>query len=370
MELNNSIDALVDRIVLSDIVIEDVYDLSELERKNIAIVSRDEKKNLYTTSSEQHFSSLTLSKCTLFDRFRARIGYKDGMPYFYTRLELSISRDDYTYNLNCWTITEIRERLAQIDAYLREELGILVNMDHVKIKSIEINKTICLNGEYDSYQRALKTMIQILPGNKRKKLAIVDNTYYAGNNREQIKIYDKTEQINEKRNKEPFCIERIADNYLRFELTLDEKRIQYIFGSREFCWFDDESINEYFNRFIEENIVRQWLSFREDLQKRLTKIVKEEWGKDARLFKENILLRCFNDEDVTGKPLMMTIDDLWVPLGKVCKGDRFKRSRLRHAIIDKCRDSYGERFVNNDEVKIKEIIDKLRSQYEVYDPFI
>ena len=164
----NSTIALCDKVVLYNVAVCDVLDLENLETQGIATANRSSAAGVVLTSSGEAFSSLTLDKCALFDAFSVRAGKKSGYPYIYSRLELSIDRGDGTFNLRCWTMDEIKERLKEIERYLSDEWGILIDTNCSKFKTIEVNRTLQLDEPYSSYVRPLRTMFQLLPKGKRK----------------------------------------------------------------------------------------------------------------------------------------------------------------------------------------------------------
>lgn len=403
VELINSRDALCDKVTLFGIRVCDFWSIEDLEKRGIVTVHRSNSAGVIFTDRGEAYSSLTLGKCALFDAFRVRCGRKDGYPYAYSRLELSIDRGDGAYNLNCWTIAEVKERLNEVERYLSDEYGILVDMDCTKLKTIEINKTIELDEEYPSYLRPLTTLQRLLPKSKQKNAKTIGKaietdqaqnndphkSFYGGNSGEKLKMYDKSDQINDRKkkkitsikreatkerqtstpnnwdeineraNKEIMSIAFIDGNYLRVELTLSSTKIKEVFGTNLVGKIDDESINDYFRDWIERNVRQKWELFQEKRQKKLKKVIKEEWKKDEYAFIENLLLRGFNNEDQTGLPLMMDVSEVQPLLKTVIKNDRNKRYRIYKRLNQKCSQKYGEKFVKNDEKKTNEIVEKL-----------
>lgn len=399
-ELINSRDALVDKVVLYDIRVCDFWSLEDLEKQGIVTVNRCNSAGMIFTDRGEAYSSLVLGKCALFDAFSVRCGRKNGYPFAYSRLELSIDRGNGTFNLNCWTIAEVKERLKAIERYLSDEWDILIDTDCTKLKTIEINKTIELDEEYPSYLRPLTTLQRLLPKGKQKNAKTVGieqieanddphKSFYGGNEWEKIKIYDKSHQINDRKKKQIASIKReatkerqtslinewddidarakreitriilIEGNYLRFELTLQSTKVKEVFGTNAIASITDEAINDFFNDWIDKNVAQKWELFQKKRQKQLKKVVKEEWKKDEADFIENLLLRCFNAEDVTGLPLMMDVAEVQPLLRTIIKNDRNKRYRIYKRLQQKCAQKYGEKFVQNDEKKAEEIVEKL-----------
>lgn len=394
--------ALCDKVVINNVHVCDFWDIHNLEQQGIVTVNRSNGAGVIYTDMDEAYSSITLGKCALFDSFKVGTVNKDGFPYTYSRLELSIDRGDGTYNLRCWSIEEVKERLKEIERCLSDEWGILIDTDCSKLKTIEINKTIQLDKPYTSYLRPLSLLFRLLPKGKQKNLREIGKiedievndphkTFYAGSEWEEIKVYDKTKQLNDKKKKEITTIKReatkekqvttlerwndieeratkeildvhfINKNFLRFELTLESKKIKEVFGCNDVSTITDDAINDYCNNFVEKNVVERWETFKKQREKRLKKVIKEEWAKNQSLFVENLLLRAFNEEDVTGLPLVMDVHEIQPLLKSILPKheQRQRRYRLFTRIVSKCKQNYGEKFVKDDENRMEEIVVKL-----------
>lgn len=353
--LLNSTDALIDKIVLYNFTVEDIFDLDSLELQGI--VSVEKKANTYAeTNSGNKYNHIHIPKGNLFDDFF--YGRSQLTNEFFGKLELSVNNDEY-HNLNCSTIDEIKKRVKDIERYLADNLGILVNFDDIKIKSIEINKTFELDNNYDSYHRVMKTLIYLLPQRLSKEKSIYRNnentyTFYSGNASEKLKIYNKTKQLNDK------YLINLENKYVRFEITLtnDSGKIKNIFKTAILWSIDDEQINEYFNNFVLKNILAPFVKHKKYSHKMVQQFIISEYKKCSHKWIENVLLFVSDYEIAHNLPLLLSIEDVKPLLTKL----KIENKSTKHYIFRRfklCANLYSQFLTNNDNLKYAEIIKKL-----------
>ena len=353
--LKNSIDALVDKVILYNFTIEDIFDLDSLEQQGIASVEK--KANVYAqTNSGQEYNHIHITKCCLFDDFY--FGRSQLTNEFFGKLELSVNNDEF-HNLNCSTLFALKIRIKIIERYLADNLGILVNFENIKVKSLEINKTFELNENYDNYHRVLKTLIYLLPQRLSKKKDIyLDNTntysFYSGNASEVLKIYSKTEQLKKK-----YSL-NIKDEYVRFEITLNNEsgKIKDVFGTAILWDLYDEQINEYFNNFIAKNIITPFLKHQKNATKTVRQLLSNEYKSSSHKWIENVLLFISDYEIEHNLPLLYNIEDI-KPLLEYL---HIKNKSTKYYIYSRFENSasiYSNYLTKNDKGKYREIIEKL-----------
>lgn len=353
--LKNSIDTLVDKVILYNFTVEDILDLDDLELQGIASVEK--KANVYAeTNSCQKYNHIHIAKCTLFDDFY--YGRSQLTNEFFGKLELSVNNDGF-HNLNCSTLYALKIHIKIIERYLADNLGILVNFENIKVKSIEINKTFELNENYENYHRVLKSLIYLLPQRLSKKKEIyLDNTntysFYSGNASEVLKIYSKTNQLNKK-----YSL-NIKDEYVRFEITLDNKggKIKDLFGTAILWDLYDEQINEYFNNFIEKNIITPFLKHQKYATKTICHLLSNEYKSSSHKWIENVLLFISDFEIEHNLPLLYNIEDIKPLLEHL----HIKNKSTKYYIYNRFENSasiYSNYLTKNDKEKYREIIEKL-----------
>lgn len=352
--LINSNDALIDKVILYNFTVEDVYDLTELELQGLASVEK--QSNLYAeTNTGKKYNHIHIPKCGLFDDFF--YGRSPLTTEFFGKLEISVNRDQY-HNLNCLSVNELMTRVNDIERYLADELGILVNFDNIKMKKMELNKTSELDENYNEYGRILNTIISLLPRRLSKKRAYfednITNTLYSGNSSEVLKIYNKTAQLNKEYNT------NLKKNYIRFEVTLNNEsgKIKKVFGSDILWNLTDEKINKYFDKFVEDNIITPYRKHQKFISKTVSKLLSNEYQKSNHKWVENVLLYISNFEIENKLPLLFDIEDIKPLLANL----HLKNRSTKHYIykrFEKKAQEYSHFLSNNNKEKYEEIIKKL-----------
>lgn len=354
----NQNDILIDKVALYNITVEDIFDLSELEKQDLITVEKHPQKYL-TTNSGEKFRNIEIGKCPQFDIFACGIA-RNGEPY--SRMELSVNGSDGLHNLNCITVENLKEKINDADRYMADDLGVLCNFDESKIKYLEMNKTfeIVLNSlEYD---RVLKTMINIMPKvtSKIKKPVTATKKTYSASNKSQteiVKIYDKSNQLKEVHN-----IDTNA-NILRFELRLinDTNRLKTKFGSAYVRDLNENVIEKYYSEYVQNNFVTPYLKLLEFQNKKVTKILKENYKKDDKEWIDNVLHIICDYEIKNEIPLMFEIEQMkeWLNCLNLPKQNKyyiFKRFEAKSV-------KFNTVFKNNDKAKYEEILDKIEYLY-------
>ena len=349
--LINSTDTLIDKVVLYNFTIEDVYDLNSLELQGIASVEKQSSIYVETNTGEK-YNHIHIPKCGLFDDFY--YGRSPLTTEFFGKLEISVNRDQF-HNLNCISANELMTRVNDIERYLADELGILVNFDNIKMKKMELNKTSELDGNYNDYSRILNTIISLLPKRLSKKRAYfednITNTLYSGNASEMFKIYNKTAQLNKEYNT------NLKKNYIRFEVTLNNEsgKIKKVFGSDILWNLTDEKINAYFDKFVNDNIIAPYHSHQKFMVKIVSKLLVEEYKKSSHKWIENVLLYISNYELENKLPLLFDIEDIRPLLDNL----HLKNRSTKHYIykrFEKKAQEYSHFLSNNNKEKYEEII--------------
>ena len=352
--LINSNDALIDKVILYNFTVEDVYDLTELELQGLASVEK--QSNIYAeTNTGKKYNHIHIPKCGLFDDFY--YGRSPLTTEFFGKLEISVNRDQY-HNLNCLSVTELKSRVNDIERYLADELGILVDFTNIKMKKMELNKTTELDGNYNEYSRILNTIISLLPKRLSKKRAYfednITNTLYSGNASEMLKIYNKTAQLNKEYNT------NLKKNYIRFEITLNNEsgKIKNVFGSAKLWDLTAEKINAYFDNFVTDNIIAPYHSHQKFMVKIVSKLLVDEYKKSSHKWVENVLLYVSNFELENKLPLLFDIEDIKPLLDNLHLKNRSTKHYIYKRFEVKAQE-YSHFLSKKNKEKYEEIIKKL-----------
>lgn len=319
MELKRDNVALLDKICVYNFQIIKVENYDYLLEAGIIIVKEKQKNYIEIAGPGQYISRIKIEKTEYFDSFLYEVG-KDGHPY--GRMEMSV--DDAVYhNLNCLTTIEYAEKLENAKKYLKDEYGIIVNMNDCKYKSLEINKTIITNHKFSEYVRPIRLMMYLLPDRLRLRaveyMSKSPRPYKASDyktypetymqvsrgkeKRLEIEIYDKTKQL------ERYKI-TVCHNYLRFEITLNGSKIQEVLGDNGVHNVTDRVINNYFNNFVEQNIIKEYEKYCEKRNRAIRMILKKHYKPNSHTWVRDVLLEVYDIELTNGIPLVLDVSEI------------------------------------------------------------
>lgn len=383
-ELKNSKDVLIDKICISGLQLISIADVTSLVEEGTITIKENRKRYIpvydTATNSMAEISSLEIGATPFFDQFKLSIS-PDG--YSYCQMELSIPDDGY-HNLNCHTVWECRLQVADALQYLSDEYGIKVQVEQsegIKLRSVEINRTIPLDHPFKEYQRDLELLMHLLPGTLRLSLQeysgkaqhpdrAIDNsrqvsTYEgrSGKSGISVKIYNKSEQLNslrgEKRLEHP-----VVGEYLRFEVTLlDAKKIKDTFGTNRLEALTDQMVQDYFHAFIVKNVATPYESYTEKRHKGIRKILRKNYVPGSRTWIRDTVLQLMDAEIQNHLPLLLDINEVIDLLknGAVPFKGNYARQKKYLAIqhfLDVCNVS-APSLTHNDSAKYKELLTKL-----------
>mgnify|MGYP006935427217 CR=1 FL=1 len=344
--------ALIDKIRFTNISIEDIEDLDQLQEQEY--LTKESGKMKYITNSGKEFNHLTI-KDDVVDIFSAGTSKLNGNCIPHTKMELSI-HGKTDGNLYCNTVLEYEDQLIQTQEYLWNKYGVKTNSENLKVSYIEINKTFRLEHPFAEYKRPIILLMSRLPKNKGVQMdfkSLINrkykiNDFAVSNNSSAIKIYDKSSQMQ---------IEAQGE-LMRVELTLkDAKTVKGAFKTNIWNELTDEAINEYFNTQMKKLFsepVERWNTLQ---KKKIVKMMEEKKDKEHHWI--GAVLGCLQDEEVlTGIPQMMDIKELLPIVDQVVASRRKKRTKEQFI---KQAQNVQTAFNNRDDEKLKEILKKMMS---------
>lgn len=341
----------IDKIILGNFVVQEIKDIEKLEMAGI--VSVEKKAEHYAIDNlNNQYNNIHIRNSQFFDDFY--YGRNKLSGNYYGKLEISVYGKS-NHNLDGWTIDELKNHIEKIQKYL-EEMGIIVDFQFLKIKRIELNKTIMLENECCNYHRVLKQIIKLLPKNLQKTQYIYNDdennyTYYSGSSTTEVKIYNKTGQL-----EKAFNI-LLEDNYLRFEIVLSGyETIINNLKTNLLSEITQEEINNYFISFINNNVIKTHDVWIEKSQKYIIKIIKQKLK--VRNTWDEVIESILSDELSNEIPLLLDYENLINLLDKIKsknKQSKYKaKKRIKEIVIKN-----APILNQNDTKKYIEIIEKL-----------
>lgn len=341
----------IDKIILGNFVVKEIKDIEELEM--LGIVSVEKVSKHYAMDNQNNaYNNIHIRNSQFFDDFY--YGRNKLSGNYYGKLEISVYGKS-NHNLDGWSIAELKNHIEKIQKYL-EEIGIIVDFQYLKIKKIEINKTIILENECFQYHRVLKQIIKLLPKNLQHTQYIYNDdennyTYYSGSNSTELKIYNKTGQL-----EKSFNI-LLDENYLRFEIVLSGfETIEKNLKTNLISEITQEEINNYFISFVHDNVIKTHDEWIDKSQKQIIKIIKQK--QNVRNTWDEVLEVLLNYEIVNDLPLLLDYETLINLLDKI----KFKNKQTKYKAKKRIKEIVNKNapiFNQNDTKKYIEIIEKL-----------
>lgn len=354
--------ALLDKLILSNIIIKDFKDFDKLVKKEIIEVSPTQIQ--YITASGKMFKRLLIDNDNLIDKMVAGSKVMGNKRVDYCNLSTTIKNSELG-NLNCYTVNEYLEQLQKIKDHLEKKYGIIADFSNITIKELEINRTFQLSHDFETYHRILNLIMTNLPSymknqmdyKKINKGSSEYQTYYATSkttNKSKryllFKIYNKSKAVEN--------IVLLTDSYMRVEFKLvSAEKIKKSLGTNKFLDLTDNSINSYFNSQIQKMIVQPFQKWKVDRDKYIIKLMQEQRLQDVRHWQTNVLRILQNEEIAQKRPIILDIEEIILLVNKLdIKNNRksdIKRNFRKQSI------KYENVFCNRDDLKMNEILEKL-----------
>ncbi len=311
-----------------------------------------------------NFHFLRIEDNNKFNTLTAGIRGRNGYNHDYAKIDITIG-DGFRGNLQNKTMTEYKERIANIFVYLETEYGIEVNADELQFDLMEINVTIPLKDEFYKYHRVLQLLMYNLPNSykkineisaaNKKEKRLETETLYRKNTSMAIKVYDKGRQLRQ-------TIGYQADKeYLRIELVLQHRqKVKEVFRTNSIDGITDTMINDFFMKDFRRLFVESYRNWQKDNGGRLKRMIEKHKKNSPRYWKSNLIRECANREQADQIPFLLDVNDLLIQVKALDKAGHYRK--IEAGILAQCVNT--DVFLQNDAEKVEEIFDLV---YEAYD---
>lgn len=357
--------ALLDKAVFGNIGILGFDNIENLIKNDIVEMTSSKVK--YITASGQKFNRLIIENDGVIDKMVAGSKLIQNKRVDYCNLETSI-KNDKVGNLACYTLDDYIGRLIEINNYLKNTYGIETDFSDLTVKELEINRTFKLAGNFEDYHRVINLMMTNLPSYMKNQMDYKKvekgnteyQTYYSTSkttNKSKryllFKIYNKTKAIEH--------IILITDSYMRVEFRLvGAEKVKKALKYNRLAELSDQIINEYFDNQIKSMIVQPFKKWKQERDKYLVKLMKDERERDIRHWQTNVLRILQNEEIAEKRPVLLDIEELILLVDKLNLPSK-RRSEVK-SNFRKQAHKYESVFCNDDDAKIQEILDKLTAK--------
>lgn len=351
----------IDKTVIKNFTVKSVDMDKLLSKGNMdnGVCLRGEKNryNYFAEQREDNFNLIKISDNTLFNSLKIDVK-KVGQQFIqYGVLDLSIKQEGQN-NLVPLTVGAYKQKVKAIFKYIRERYGIVCDTSNIKFENIELNVTAQLDGEFESYLRAMKVLMLVAPKSYRNRIIIINhqenktNQLEISNKSIKCKFYDKSEQL-----KEVYDFDT-NKNILRVEYTLlNAEKMKDIFGHNELDKLTDDDIKQFVKSQFEKDFVKRYEGFKAKNKAELIKIAKEYRDKHRQWIRE--FLKYLVNEEVEHEIfLLIDVKDLEEVIKKV---DKSHFSRNWKQIKQNCLPAY-----KGVDMKVKEIFKKITNVEQMH----
>ncbi|MBU5337495.1 hypothetical protein [Intestinibacter bartlettii] len=346
----------IDKSKLSKIFIEQI-DLDKIKNNtNVSYTeatSESRKEIIETTTKEYiELETLTVKDSFLFDILK--LGFtKDNIPY--CTLELTI-HDKTDNNLRPQSVSEFQNRLKRIKEYLQSIYGIYISYEYAIFSSLEINITQKINYTFNEYYHILTLMQQLASkyyNNPKHNYTDTEgniSSLYLSNNSTEIKIYNKTKQLDNR-----YKI-TVKDEYMRIEYKLkSSQRVARAFGSNKLNELTDEQIINFLHERIYNDLIKNLEKHIEystkQLEKLFNKIHKENKHNFIKLFISEAHSEKINNSKSSSLDLLFDIEQIINIVSNYDKKHKKRNTELIKKQSNKVK--FHNNFNKLEEIKLK-----------------
>lgn len=356
--------ALIDKMVLNNLLVTDISDIDYLAKMGILEVNPNPDVRSYYTDGGS-FRQLKIKQDDKIDLLSAGTVKTGKIWHTYCNLHTSVHR--LNGNLACYTVQDYQQQVNDIQTALKGKYGVVLDTMWATVKQIEINRTIKLDDDFRWYNRVLQLIMFNLPYpfakqmDFRKKAAgeIQCDTYYATTRKtakskkyQELKIYNKSKQLQ-------FIV---GEKWMRVELKIvGAAKIKRELGTNDLAKLTDQQINDYFDRMVQKLIVQPYRKWQQSQKKEIKKIMQEQRKINLKRWQIGTLTRILDTEIEKQCPVALDIDQILAVVPEL-KDVPVKYIKAIQQNMDDQAGKCAAVLCNYDSERMEEIIEKLTSK--------
>lgn len=360
--------ALIDKMVLNNLLITDISDIDYLADIGVLEVNPNPDVRSYCTDGGS-FRQLKIKQDDKIDLLSAGTVKTGSVWHTYCNLHTSVQR--YNSNLRCYTVGDYQKQVNDIQTALRDKYGIKMDTIFATVKQIEINRTIRLDDDFKWYHRVLQLIMFNLPYpfakqmDFKKKAAgeVQCDTYYATTRKtakskkyQELKIYNKSKQLQ-------FIV---GEKWMRVELKIvGASKVKKELGTNDLSQLTDRQINDYFDRMMQKLIVQPYRKWQEQQKKEIKKIMQEQRKINLKRWQIGTLTRILDTEIEKQCPVALDIDQILAVIPEL-KDVPVKYIKAIQQNMDDQAGKCAAVLCNYDSDRMEEIISKLTSKSDTH----
>lgn len=265
----------------SNITIKEATDKTSFTKKILIDTTDHNMIELEYLKIKDYEETSKTKRGFLFNEFTLGVASKNNTDIPYCTLDITI-HDETDNNLNPQDVSTYHNRLERIKSYLSARYGVYISYENAIFSSLEINITQLMNYTFDEYYHILTLMQFLAPKmykdkpkpNKSKLPLYLSNTgeietLYLSNSSTEIKIYNKSKQLDE------YYQIKVRGEYMRIEYKLKtSQRVKRAFNSNKLYELTDEQILNFLHERIYKDLIKNLEKHIEYSTKQLQKLFK------------------------------------------------------------------------------------------------
>ena len=230
-----------------------------------------------------------------------------------TTNKLTLFSDKFN-NLHPLSVSQYRNRIEEAFNDLRNIYGIdtQYRFDKLILNQIEINATIEMDNEFNTYNRLIDVLIDGVADEKQAQFYVKKRedkirklgTAFISDNSRKVIIYDKSEQLGDTRGYKP------DKNYLRLEYSFKKKETFNSSIGTTVADLTDKKINDFFFKNFDKDFIERFNKYRVITQAELVDLVYDSYNKSKKNWRCEFLLNISGLEKNTGILRYSTIEDV------------------------------------------------------------
>ena len=343
--------ALIDKMVLNNLLITDISDIDYLA--DIGILEINPNPDVYSYYTDGgSFRQLKIKQDDKIDLLSAGTVKTGSVWHTYCNLHTSVQR--YNSNLRCYTVGDYQKQVNDIQTALRDKYGVVLDTMWATIKQIEINRTVKLDDDFRWYHRVLQLIMFNLPYPFAKQMDFRKTA--KSKKYQELKIYNKSKQLQ-------FIV---GEKWMRVELKIvGASKVKKELGTNDLSQLTDRQINDYFDRMMQTLIVQPYRKWQEQQKKEIKKIMQEQRKINLKRWQIGTLTRILDTEIEKQCPVALDIDQILAVIPEL-KDVPVKYIKAIQQNMDDQAGKCAAVLCNYDSDRMEEIISKLTSKSDTH----
>lgn len=258
--------------------------------------------------------------------------FKTGREKIHSEMKLKVSNSKN--NLRSLSANEYKTRVRAMLEHFKETYGLVINTEHMRISSLELNCTFPLAEPYPLYRDAIMLLManaqsdgkiatwsSIRDGQLQLETSVIKNQGH------ELKIYDKTAHLADLR-----VMLDSEQSVMRIEFRFSDTRYMRIHTEAEFT---DENLSTIFSKFFRKDVLLPYQQWRAKYQRELKRLLVHHMS-TTRYWQDNFLRDIRQRNKLNACPALFDLEDVRAIIYELHTKDKNK-SRRFNTFVSYCK---------------------------------